>query len=228
MDSSLDSPGVVALASKLKSASGAERGLTYWASFPKGEARELKSAKVRGRYERLARSAMDLGALHVELRATDGGVFAVVVIEEDDDESPAVAAAPVHVQEARGDVNADAVRAMVKVVLDAQDVAVQRQQQMMTQVMNAALNVMKVASERTSALERSLLLSLGARERELAQGFQLLAEQSAEIQTTRDEVAAEREASGPADEMATKLMDNVVFPAMAAKALEKMNGGKKA
>ena len=227
------SPAVAALASKLKTATGQERGLTYWA-LVKGEARELKAAKVRGRFERLATSALDLGAVHIELRATDGGVLSVVVLDdveepEDEQEAAAPRREVVHAVNPGVSSDAEAVRAMVKIVIEAQDKAISRQSEMMQNVMLSALNVMKVASERTSVLERALLASLTARERELQQGFVMLAEQSADVAAARQEqeasAAEASEASDSADSMAKQLMSDVVVPALAAKAMKKAVGG---
>lgn len=216
MDSGLSS-GVVALASALKTQTGSERGLTYWATLAKGEPRELAAAKVRGRFERLASLALGLGAVAVELR-NGAVVVAVVPVEDDEDD-----ATPVVVQRAEPITSdAEAVRAMVKVVLEAQDVAVKRNAEFMQRVMDSALAVMKTASERTSVLERALLASLSSREKDLAQGFELLAAQGQDLAIERQEAAAAKEESGPADDLAEKLIDGVVMPAMAARFMPKV------
>lgn len=216
-----DAGGSDALAKALRD-SRAER----FFAMVEGEAREVKAAKTRGRWERLLAASVALGASAIECRDASGATLAVVELDAEDEPR---AASPVP-EKVSG--NAGEVERLLGLVLRAQDAAVSRQAEQVKQITDAALSVMNAAAERASSMERAVLSLVQQRERELdATAAQLDAELRA---VAREHAAATRakgeeaEDSGDLEAMASSLMKEAVTPALQAKVMQLMSGGKKA
>lgn len=193
-----------------------------------GEPREVRAAKTRGRWERLVGASVALGASSIECRDASGATLAVVDLEEDEPREP-IAAAP---ERAAPGGTAGEVERLLGLVLRAQDAAVSRQAEQVKQITDAALSVMQAAADRASSMERAVLSLVQQRERELdATAQQLDAELRAaarEQQAAARAKAEEAEETGELDAMASKLMSEAVTPALQAKVMQLMAGGKKA
>lgn len=193
-----------------------------------GEPREVKAAKTRGRWERLVSASIALGATSIECRDTSGATLAVVELDqEDDDDRPSLPEAKPAPSGSAGEVER-----LLGLVLRAQDAAVSRQAEQVKAITDAALSVMQAAADRASSMERAVLSLVQQRERELdATAQQLDAELRAaarEQQAAARAKAEESEEAGELDAMATQLMKEAVTPAVQAKFMQLMAGGKKA
>ena len=196
----------------------------------KGE-RELKAAKTRGRWERLAQSATLLRAERIECRDDDGATLAVVSLVVEDD-APEAAAAPLAdpVDSAPWmSPRADEVDRLVQIVVKAQDAALVRHQDHVTSLLDAAVKLATASSERADKLERAVLTLVQHRERELAAASEALDEQARAMQReARAEARAARAAESEKDEtseldkMGEKLVNDHILPAIGGKIVAAM------
>jgi hypothetical protein len=203
------------------------RGSRFFA-IVEGEAREVKTAKTRGRWERLTDAAILLGASRIEARDDDGATLAVVQVGELDDEpsAPEAAPAPERTSAARDSV-AEVERLLV-VVLKAQDHALSRHAEQTRAIVDASVQVMTASAERASSLERAVLALVQQRERDLEAAHEsLAAEARASMRAAQrakpDEGADEDQAAF--DAMGRKLLEEHVLPVVGARIATKLGGG---
>lgn len=205
-----------------------ESRATRFFALVDGDAREVKAAKTRGRWERLHDSALSLGASAIECRDDDGAVLAVVALDvlEDDDgaDDGADDASAREPKRERG--TAGEVERLLSIVLRAQDAAVQRQAEQVQSVTNAALQVMNAAAERAASMERAVLALVTQRERELdAAAAQLDAEARA-IARARAKPKDEDDTMDELDKLGTQLVRDAVMPVIGTKLAAAMSGAK--
>lgn len=220
------SGSVDALARALRDSKAAR----FFAIVDEEKPRELKTAKTRGRWERLVNSAIALGAHAVECRDEDGAVLDVVALDgaELEPDAPSLSSSS-----SLKPSSAAEVERLLGLVLRAQDVALQRQGEHVTRVTESALRVMESAANRASSMERAVLALVQRRERELEQTAEQLDAELAAMARADARAAAERaqqaEETSALDGMAEKLIADAVTPALQAKVLSVVGGmGKKA
>lgn len=227
-NSSNSSGSVDALARALRDA----KATRFFAVVDDDKARELKTAKTRGRWERLVNSALALGATAIECRDEDGAVLEVVQLELEP-QSDAASSTANTTTSSKPTNSAAEVERLLGLVLRAQDVALQRQGEQVTRVTEAALRVMESAANRASSMERAVLALVQRRERELEQTAEQLDAELAAMARADARAAAERahdaETTSELDRMTEKLMSEAVTPVLQAKVLSVVSGmGKKA
>lgn len=220
--------GVDVLARALRDSKGAR----FFALVDDDKPRELRTAKTRGRWERLVNSALALGAHSIEARDEDGATLHVVRLDELE-ESPPDAPSASSSSSSRPASAAAEVERLLGLVLRAQDVALARQAEQVKAVTDAALRVMQASADRASSMERAVLTLVQRRERELESTAAQLDAELAAIAKADARAAAERaeraDEESALDGMAETLMREAVTPALQAKVLSVVGGlGKKA
>ncbi len=230
----LDSGGAAGARERAARALREARAERFFAVIDGEAKREVRAAKTRGRWERLHDAAHALGASAIECRDEEGATLAVVglgvPLDELEEDAPQLELrdAP----RARGGSSADEVERLLALVLRAQDSAVARQSEQVRQVTDAALSVMNAAAERASSMERAVLALVQQRERELAAVSDQLHQDARAIERAElarsAAAAASREEDGELDGMVQKLIDDAVTPALTAKIMAAMSGGKSA
>lgn len=229
MDDRSTGGAVGRVASELK-ASRASRFYACGIEGGKGE-RELKAAKTRGRWERLAQSALMLRAERIECRDDDGATLAVVALVEEDAElveasEPSPMDAP-----ASSSPRADEVDRIVQIIVRAQDAALSRGAEHTSAVIEGALRIASAATERADKLERAVLALVKQRENELDAAAAAIEEQARAAARAADRAEQARrvereedEASSALDKMGEKLVNDHVLPAIGAKIMAGMSG----
>lgn len=205
-----------------------ESRATRFFAVVEGEPREVKAAKTRGRWERLADAATALGASRIEARDDDGATLAVVQLGEVDDEPADVEPEPRERERERRDSVAEVERLLV-VVLRAQDHALQRHAEQTRAIVDASVQVMTASAERASSLERAVLSLVQQRERDLEAAHEsLAAEARANMRAAaraKPEDEEEAQASKDFDAMGRKLIEEHVMPVVGARIAAKLGGG---
>lgn len=231
MDDRSTGGAVGRVASELK----ASRASRFWAcgiEGGKGE-RELKAAKTRGRWERLAQSALMLRAERIECRDDDGATLAVVaLVEEDAELVEASAPSPIDAPASSSSPRADEVDRIVQIIVRAQDAALSRGAEHTSAVIEGALRIASAATERADKLERAVLALVKQRESELDAAAAAIEEQARAAaraadraeQARRAEREDDDEASSALDKMGEKLVNDHVLPAIGAKIMAGMAG----
>ncbi len=206
-----------------------ESRATRFFAVVEGEPREVKAAKTRGRWERLADAATALGASRIEARDDDGATLAVVQLGEVDDEPADVEPEPTRERERERRDSVAEVERLLVVVLRAQDHALQRHAEQTRAIVDASVQVMTASAERASSLERAVLSLVQQRERDLEAAHEsLAAEARANMRAaarSKPEDEEEAQASKDFDAMGRKLIEEHVMPVVGARIAAKLGGG---
>lgn len=159
----------------------------------------------RGKWERGARTLISLGAVQARMLDADGAVTEVISCGEADASEPGTAPAR--------SVSSE-VASLLKLVLEAQDKAIQRHteqkreeisamHEMMREVTTAAISVMKTTADRAERLETLLMKTTAKRERDLGEALRSVEQLAADnAEAAPDE--------NPADAMMGELLNLAV------------------
>lgn len=178
------------------------KGAAFVAVTEDGE-KTLTSPKTKGRWDRLARLAVSLGASRIECRDEAGDVLAVVVV----DDAPSV---PVSSAPAPMSAQVTELAAMLRMVTESADRQVARFQEGTMATLASSLRMLDVVTRRVDSLETRQESSLRGRERDIEESHGALLRMGADLAQERAEVEAAIDATAtkdPSQEMVVKLLE---------------------
>jgi len=149
-----------------------------------GEETEVSIVGERGQYERAFRTLTSLGAVQARCLDADGAVCEVLPLGPTDESFAPAVPAPAASASAPSTRAASAeVAELLRITLEAQDRAVARQTDILREVTDAAVSIMRLSSQaaqasadRADKLERMLQAISVKRERELAAAAERMSE----------------------------------------------------
>ena len=157
------------------------------------EWREITAPRTRGRWRRMAELAVRMEADAVRCCIGDQIVESISLDDETPPPAP-IASEPARVED--GELGRFA--ALLRLVIEAQDRAVARHTEQARGITDAAIGVMRAATDRAAVAERTAQAMMDERARDLALAANTLDARAEEAEATRDEAGL--------DQMVTQLV----------------------